>query len=474
MRRGSRSLVVLACLSIVAGACGTTTPTPPRVSDPAPTASPAAGAPGVFDACDPAGLVACDQQAVFISIPIVDSGVALTWSSQWAPGRTGRAGWDANGLGLGGWSLDVVQRYDSTDHVLIAGGGSWRFVTGVALPAGGTAVPTYDGSTAYVFDVSGRQVRTDDGLLGVTLLTTAYDGDGRLTSVEGTWGGHPVHATILRGSDGTPQAITGIDGAKTLLHVDGSGHLDVVTDPVGRPTSFAYGPGGLVTSKTDPVGGISRYTYDQAGLLVGLSDADGVTTQWARAETPTSIEVKATTALGRTTTYRTELTVAGTSRTVVGPDGTTTTETTAADGSMTLGYPDGTKRAIGVTPSTIWGAAVPFPTSDVAQRTDGMTSRTQITNSLSAVGGVPETESGTVTTTVNGAVTVQTVDQAARSISVKDPAGRISSWGFDTAGRLVSANAPGQPAEAWGYDSSGRVDERHGGRRDRPNLAVCL
>ncbi len=180
---------------------------------------------------------------------------------------------------------------------------------------------------------------TADGLLGITLLTTAYDADGRLTSVVGTWGGHPVHATIIRGSDGTPQAITGIDGVKTLLHVDGSGRLDEVTDPVGRPTSFAWADGGLVTSETDPLGGVTRYTYDQDGRLAGSSDADGVTTQWTRAETPTSIQVKATTALGRTTTYRTESTAAGTTRTVVGADGTTTTETTAADGSIALSLP---------------------------------------------------------------------------------------------------------------------------------------
>jgi YD repeat-containing protein len=459
MRRGSRSFVLLACLAIVASACGTTTPTPPPVSDPTPTstASPAAAGPGVLDACDPAGLVACDLQAVFISIPIPDTGVALTWSSEWAPGRSDRNGWDASGLGLGGWSLDVVQRYDTKDQVLIAGDGSWRFVTGVALPSGGTAVPTYDGSTAYLFDGSGRDVNTVDGLLGITLLTTAYDGSGRLMGVEGTWGGHPVHATIVRGSDGAPQAITGIDGVKTLLHIDGNGRLDEVTDPLGRPTSFAWADGGLVTSETDPLGGMTHYTYDHDGRLVGSSDADGVTTQLARTATPTSIEVKATTALARTTTYRTESTTAGTTRTVVGADGTTTTETTAADGSISLTLPDGTKRTITVAPNAIWGAAVPVPTSDVTTRTDGVTSSTQVAESLSAVGGVPDAESGTVTTTVNGAATVETLDPSARAITIRDPAGRSSSSTFDTAGRLVSTTAPGQPSEAWGYDASGRV-----------------
>ncbi len=460
--------MLLACLAIVADGCGTTTPTPPPVNDPAPTptASQAAGGPGVLDACDPAGLVACDQQAAFISIPIADTGVALTWSSQWAPGRTDRAGWDASGLGLGGWSFDVVERYDPADHVLIDGDGSWRSVMGVAVPSGGTAVPTYDGSTATVFDGSGHQVSTVDGLLGTTLLTTAYDADGRLTSVEGTWGGHPVHAAIIRGSDGTAQAVTGIDGAKTLLHVDGNGQLDEVTDPIGRPTSFAWADGGLITSETDPLGGVTHDTYDQDGRLVGSSDADGVTTQWSRAETPTSIEVKATTALGRTTTYRTESTAAGTTRTIVGADGTTTTETTSPDGSIALTLPDGTKRTISMVPHAIWGAAVPVPRSDVTARTDGVTSTTEVAESLTAVGGRPEAETGTITTTVNDATSVETVDPSARTISVKDASGRTSSRTYDQAGRIVAETVPGAAAargDVRRQRAAVERDSRHGG-----------
>src|ERR1700690_2865813 len=96
------SLCVLLC---VLSACGKVTPTPAVGSPAASPTEPAGQATGptALDQCDPAGLVGCDQQATFLSIPIADSGVSLTWSSQWAPGRADRPGWDASRLGLGGW-----------------------------------------------------------------------------------------------------------------------------------------------------------------------------------------------------------------------------------------------------------------------------------------------------------------------------------------------------------------------------------
>src|SRR5258708_4699367 len=84
-------------------------------------------------------------------------------SRQWATGRKDRPDWNASSLGLAGWSIDVIQRYDSIHHVLISGDGSWRFADRLALPAGQTAIPSYDGAVAYVFDRAGRHVRTVDG-----------------------------------------------------------------------------------------------------------------------------------------------------------------------------------------------------------------------------------------------------------------------------------------------------------------------
>ena len=180
-----RALAGILCATLLASACGSSVPSPSPAS-PTPSPSTPASGPTALDECDALGLIACEQQAAFISIPISDTNLALTWSSQWAPGRTDRPGWDASSLGLGGWSIDVVQRYQQSPGILIGGDGSWRFATAVKLAAGGVAVPAYDGTVAYVFDAAGRHVQTVDGRLGTTLLSITYDSVGRLGAIDGT------------------------------------------------------------------------------------------------------------------------------------------------------------------------------------------------------------------------------------------------------------------------------------------------
>jgi YD repeat-containing protein len=270
------------CTALLLTSCTSTpppsTPTPTRQPSPSqgppasPTQGPISATPTALDECDPAGYVPCDQQAAVLSIPIADTNLALTYSSQWASARQDRPNWNADSLGLGGWSIDALQRYDTADGVLLAGDGSWRFATGRALAAGGQAVPSFDGSVAYVFDAAGHHIQTVNGRLGTTLLTLSYDAAGRLSTVDGSVAGQPAHLTVERSAEGTPTALIGIDGASTSLQLDANGQLVGVRSPGGGATSISWAPGGLVTSETDPVGGVSRFSYDQAGRLASSTD----------------------------------------------------------------------------------------------------------------------------------------------------------------------------------------------------------
>ncbi len=121
--------------------------------------------------CDPEGLLPCEHQAVVLYEPIAATGVSLTYSTEWADGRTDRPSWNADSLGLGGWSLDVLQRYDPEHGILLAGDGSWRIAAAADIGDGQRAVPTYDGFEYFVFDAAWRHVRTVDSITGTTLLT---------------------------------------------------------------------------------------------------------------------------------------------------------------------------------------------------------------------------------------------------------------------------------------------------------------
>ena len=66
-----------------------------------------------LEQCDPAGYIPCLRQDSFLAIPVVDSNLLSTYSSRWRASSDNPGKWDAGQLGLGGWSMNIVQRYDS-------------------------------------------------------------------------------------------------------------------------------------------------------------------------------------------------------------------------------------------------------------------------------------------------------------------------------------------------------------------------
>ena len=420
------------------------------------SSSDASGGSLALAACDAAGLVPCDQQSAVVTIPIPDSGLSLTYSSQWAPGRTDRPDWNAGSLGLGGFAINVLQRYDARVGVLIGGDGSWRFASETSAAPGQKAVPSFDGSLAYVFDSAGRHVRTVDGHLGETLLTIGYDSAGRVAEVDGTVSGSPAHLTVQRDSHGTPQAVIGIDGATTQLVVDSTGHLVQVSEP-GGAIHLTWTAGGLVTSETDAMGAVTRFAYDNAGRLIREIDPDGVTQTLHWSSTANGIEVRVSPAASGTATYRAERIGNDIVRTYIDPSGATTTETYGSDGSRSLRTPGGTTDLIGAVASPVWGMAAPLLTPEVETRPGGVVSRTEVTQSLQKDAGLPYSLNGSVTSTVNGARWVQTFDPGGRSVTLVDPAGRSSVDTYDQSGRLLSSTAPQTAATQYSYDGHGRV-----------------
>jgi RHS repeat-associated protein len=461
-RSGARPIAMLAVVAaIVANACGSTPPAPTAPpSAPPPSPSPSASATVAdlaLEACDPAGFVACQHQAAFIAMPLVGTGLALTYSSEWAPGRTDRPGWDATPLGLGGWAVDALQRYDRAAGVIISGDGSWRVAASLSLPNGETAVPSYDGRLAYVFDASGRHVRTVDAILGTTLLTFTYDPAGRLRAIDGTLSGGPVHLAVTRAADGSPTLLAAGTGPGTRVVLDSAGHLQATADPSGHGAVLVTDAHGLVTEYDDAAGGQTRYAYDDAGRLASIKDADGVVTTYAR--TPGAAdEVKVTTALGRVSTYRAERSGDGLAQTDVAADGTATTMTTDAAGLRTVSLPDGTKLTLGTAPDPRWGAAAPIATPLSETRTDGVT----VTGSVVAAVQAPTTAplhptAWSRTTTFAGHDWTEKLDPSTSSLVWTDPDGRIWTERYDTAGRVAGQTAPGQPALAYAYDTDGRL-----------------
>jgi RHS repeat-associated protein len=425
---------------------------PPRSSAPA-TAGDLA-----LEACDLTGYIPCEHQAVLLREPVTATGVALTYSSEWAPGRTDRKGWDATPIGLGGWSLDVLQRYDPVAGVLLAGDGSWRLAKGITLPSGERAVPSYDGRLAYVFDAKNRHVRTVDALLGTTLVTFSYDAEGRLAGADGSLDGTLIHLIAEREADGALSGLTGVGGARTAAFLDSAGHLGGTRDAAGHETVFTSGADGLVSAVYDPTGGVTTYAYDDAGQLASMTDPDGVVVTRARTATADAVEIKATSALGRASVYRSERSGTGLVHDFMAPDGTHTTATTDATGQYAIALADGTTIALGAQPDPRWGMDAPVPSPVDVTRPGGAISHATASVAVTATAGDPLAVSAwSRTDAVAGGTWVERADPAARTLAWSDPAGRTTVQAYDAAGRLVSQVEPGQPNLAFAYDDLGRI-----------------
>ena len=412
--------------------------------------------PLALEECDPAGYIACLQAASFVSLPIADSNLFLTYSSRWTPGVPKEPDWDARWLGLGGWSINVVQRYDKATGLLIGGDGSWRLVEAVKLPSGEMALPSFDGSVAYVFDSAGRHIRTVDGRLGTDLIRISYDSAGRLLSVEGSGNGQPLRISVQRDSRGVARALSGIDGGTTTLGIDDSGHLASVSDPAGNATRIAWNAAGLVESLTDPIEAVTRFTYDESHRLATTTDPDGVAQTFETKSSADSFEVRVSTKLGRHWSYRAETAGGGIRRTFTSPDGATSSETVDSNGVRKIELSDGTLFQIGAAPDPVWRMAAPELTPLIQTRSDGVTSRREVKYDLQPQHGIPYVLSGALTTIINGQSWTQHFDPTQRTADLVDPMGRRTVLQYDERGRLLNYSAPGIAPVRYAYSSEGR------------------
>jgi RHS repeat-associated protein len=425
----------------------------------APTPGVKAVGPLALEECDPLGYVRCEHQAAVLRLPIAGTGVTLAYSSEWALGRLDRPEpWNSGGLGLGGWSLDVLQRYDAANEVLLSGDGTWRLAEPTAIGDGGYVVPSFDGRYAFVFDTNNRQQRTVDAFLGVDLITFTYDNEGRLSAAKGSLDDAPIDLTVERSTDGQPTGLIGAGGAATRLVVDGAGHVAAITDPSGGTTLPVTDANGLVTLHIDPTGAVTRFAYDDVGRLASWTDADGVVMSYQRTTTNDSVEILLSSPLADRWTFRSRDGSGAIERTFVAPDGTQVALSAAVDGQRTVSLPDGTRLSLGAQPDARWGTAAPVLTPIVEQRPDGGVRRAEIRQLVEWVDGDPlRPTAWSRTTVVDRATYVERFDAAARSVALTYPGGRVTSQTYDRVGRLVAYSVPGFPAVALTYDERGRL-----------------
>ena len=230
-------------------------------------------------------------------LQITGAPIHLSYASDRAPTPGARV--NANTVGLGGWSIDILHDYDSAQQLLTLGNGTQRRVKASQTKVAGAdalLVASTDASQLYVFNAGGLHLRTIDTATGAILYRFTWNRAGLLAIVQG----EKISTVIERDEAGMPISIRAPQGSITQLKIEEK-MLSALVDPMGHRTDFKYDPqSGLLVSVTDARRGQMLYEYDRAGRLTRFVNPSGVTTTLKRADTAHGFILTTNTSLGRT------------------------------------------------------------------------------------------------------------------------------------------------------------------------------
>ncbi len=322
------------------------------------------------------------------------------------------------------------------------------------------AIPSADGNQFYIFDSSGRHLRTLDAMTGVTLFSFSYDSAGRLSSITDQDG---QVTTIQHDANGNPTAIIAPLGQRTTLSVDANGYLSSVTDPDSRTSQYAYTSGGLLTAATDPRGHSYHFSYDSNGSLTQMVAPDGGITSLSRAASTGSTNaftVTETSPMSRTTTYVVrDLPTGDQQRVGILPNGLSQTLDTSPDGTTTQTLPDGSVARYVQQPDVRFGTQSATLLTSTVSAPSGLSVATAfsqtvvLTNPLNLL----STTALSGTTTVDGNTSSSGYDSASRTETSISPTGLRHVTTLDSLGRVVQQSEGGLLPAQFSYDALGRV-----------------
>jgi RHS repeat-associated protein len=324
-------------------------------------------------------------------------------------------------------------------------------------------IPSEDGGEIYVFNGSGRHMRTLNALTGAVSYQFGYNADGYLISVTDGSG----NVTTVERIGATPTAIVAPGGQRTPLTVSPEGWLVGAANPAGEAHTMIYSTEGLLQQFIDPLGNIHRFTYDSLGRLVKDEDPVGGSTGLARTEQSNGYTVTTTSALGRSHAYQVEqLPTGAIRRSVTQPSGAQTVTVIGTDGSEQTTNPDGSSSTVQYGPDPRWGMLAPHLLKRVRTVPGGQRETTTSTRTVSLAdpNNLLSLTTLTDTVTVNGRTFTRSYDAAIRTMTDTSAEGRQTVSVLDTQGRVIRQElAPGVAPITFTYDTQGRVIENRQG-----------
>lgn len=352
--------------------------------------------------------------------------------------------------------------------IYFADAGNWR-ICRLGYPISGTGellVPSEGGTEMYVFDSSGRHIRTISTITGSEIYSFDYDDQNRLTAIKDAYGNV---TSIRRDDQGNPTAIVAPGGQTTGLKVNEAGYLSEIVCPLEKKTSLEYNRDGLLTKLTDHKGNEHIFTYDESGLLIRDKDPSGGFSELSRKVEYNSYEVDVTTAEGRVSNYKVEYDYQGIGnvrRVNTDASGAQTQIIIKNDGTREVTYPDGTVITVvqGPDPRPLLGMRVPVTKKLTITSPQGLSS--EVTRERTLEMADPEAPFGitkmTDVVTENGRTytTTYDIDKDKQMVTITSttPEGRETISILDWHGRVIEESTPGLAPIKYSYNAKGHLE----------------
>jgi RHS repeat-associated protein len=286
-----------------------------------------------------------------------------------------------------------------------------------------------DNEELYVFDGSGRHLRTTDVWSKAVLWEFDYDTDGNLMTIRDVDGDE---TTIDRDLYGNPTTITPPKAQPSTLAVNPDGYLTSITDPEGNTYQFTYNGDGLLTAMTNPNDHQYVFEYDSQGRLVkDINPAGGFQTlERIRLTEAEGFKVNITTAEGRMTSYETQDLPEGGKKVIkTYPFGLSKQLIWAPDSSQWIQYVDGTEIDFHQGPDPQFGMEIPIPESLTETTPAGLKRETRMAR---------EVQLGTITDSIsiNDRTYTNTFDELEKRFTLTTPEGRQKTVTLNDQGRV--------------------------------------
>jgi RHS repeat-associated protein len=421
------------------------------------TADPAGAERKALGYCDALRLMPCQRQVLVQTLPISGSTIQLVYSSDRVPGRLGDAAPEVASVGLGGWTLSVLNTLNPQTNTLITGVGELRHVhpKSVSIDDGVLAVAERDGRRVDVFDSAGRNVSVYDAFTGSRLLRFEWDKYG----LHKVWDSGSVALSIERDAAGSAIRLTAAHGHVTQVSVQ-AGWLATLRDPLGHLTTLQTDPAGLLKRYTDGVGATREFGFDPQGRLVWSAEPGGERTTYLQSISGAQATVTQTGPTGARTIDSIESPGGGRMHYVhTAPDGTTARLDATGD-HQDLALPDGRRVSLDLKPDPDWGADAPWiaAMSIKDPGADGPPVVIKETRSIQGEFNSPHNAQNKIT--VDGNVWEYDFDAKSRTLSTVDPVGRRRGFTYDAAGHIGTRFVGSTAIATYRYDANGRMVSR--------------